>query len=227
MRKQIILFLFIFISQISWSQEFSKEAQNVFVDLYCDCFTQSTVAEFDKEILNNCLGKEIEKNKATFLPYYDSNSILPEYEQGKAVGESLIDDTLDEIVMNCDAFYRFTNENNKKSFEDAKSSLDEEKFKKFEEEINSKPSSNAYLKRGFYNFVQENNVQAELDLKKSLEFNPENLLTKSFLGHFYEKTGNLDEALKWFTAVYQSKKDRESLTQMAVIKRKIKEAKPK
>lgn len=222
MTKSFVLFISVLISQISWGQELNEEAKNIFLDAYCNCFTQNHSEEFEVENFELCLGKELEDDN--FESYLDPNSELSENDQGVKLGEKLMFTNLEEIVMKCDSFYNFYIKKTQQSFAATKSELGNENLEEFEAEIISNPNSNAYLKRGFYYLVHENFESAELDLKKSLELDSKNELTKIFLGFLYEQSGNLPEALKWYSEIYEDKKDYQSKMPVVVVKRKIKES---
>ena len=226
MKKFFYLVIF-FLAQFSLGQEFSDETKNVFLNFFCSCFEENNQNGYDQENFSLCIEKEMEKHQNIFLPYFDSNSKLSEYEQGEELGKKLITEYLDEIIYNCDAYYIYYNDKNKRALNDAKNNLGKEKLQEFEEEIKTNPSSNAYLKRGFYHFAYENYESAESDLTKALELDPKNDLAKTFLGFLFENMGRLQKALEIFTEIHQSKQDQESLLQIAVINRKIKEASQK
>ena len=199
--KKNILIIFLIFSNISISQTLEQKMESII----CECFEENITAFDDLigfDIGGKCLKDSLKEVESKFgdeiLSRIDSTS-SNHYLEGIKLGEKIMLDMQESLVMNCDSYYSIIKDLNKTMFQNMAKEVNARKMDSLSELINERPKDERYLiMRGLYNLGFNKLKEAKRDFKHSLKINPENSIAYFQLGFTYDIQGKYKKAIKYY-----------------------------
>ena len=223
--KNLNTFIILFLFGVTTGQ--AQNYKDSFKSDICDCLTQEKLKRrLTENTYNTCYKQTLPNYAAQIDAQIVEEDVSQKFYKGQLARKELLQSFKYELVYSCDTYYEFLEGLRVSRRLIAAEQVKEGDLESYNQQVALTPNAVTYFMRAQLQFKLGNLKEAESDIDKSIEVNPNKENVKSLrselllLGWIYEEQNRFNDAITVYDKIYLGDYDTEILILRALADRK-------